>query len=284
MHCQFCHGADARGGAHRILDHQAVGYALAALVVWFVTQYLGFGWRAVFFVGVLPAVFTVWVRRSVDEPALWHRAKREAPVPLSTALGGKMLGVTAAVTLMNACCLFAWWGFNSWIPAYLSMPAANGGAGFSVSLMAGLVFVNQIGMWFGYVTFGFVSDAVGRKRTYITYLVLAALAVWAYTSTTSVPVLLVLGPITAFLATGYFSGFGAVTAELYPTSVRATAQGFTYNVGRVVSAAAPWMVGGFAKTHGFPAAISLAAVSFLIAAACWQFIPETKGRTITSTS
>mgnify|MGYP003350577381 FL=1 len=162
------------------------------------------------------------------------------------------------------------------------MSTDAGGAGFSVSLMAGLVFVNQIGMWFGYVTFGFVSDAVGRKRTYITYLVLAALAVWAYTSTRNVGVLLVLGPITAFLATGYFSGFGAVTAELYPTSVRATAQGFTYNVGRIVSAAAPWMVGGFAKTHGFPAAISLAAVSFLIAAACWAFIPETKGRTITS--
>lgn len=260
----------------------AVGYALAALVVWFVTQYLGLGWRAVFFVGVLPAVFTVWVRTSVDEPALWHRAKREAPVRLSSALGGPMLGVTAAVTLMNACCLFAWWGFNSWIPAYLSMSTASGGAGFSVSLMAGLVFVNQIGMWFGYVTFGFVSDAVGRKRTYVTYLVLAALAVWAYTSTRNVPLLLVLGPVTAFLATGYFSGFGAVTAELYPTAVRATAQGFTYNVGRVVSAAAPWMVGGFAKTHGFPAAISLAAVSFLIAAACWAFIPETKGRTITS--
>lgn len=260
----------------------AVGYALAAFVVWLVTEQLGFGWRAVFFVGVLPAVFTVWVRHSVEEPAEWHRARRETPVPLSAAVAGPMLGITTAVTLMNACCLFAWWGFNSWIPAYLSMPVASGGAGFSVSLMAGLVFVNQIGMWFGYVTFGFVSDAVGRKRTYIVYLVLAALAVWAYTSTRHVPLLLVLGPVTAFLATGYFSGFGAVTAELYPTSVRATAQGFTYNVGRIVSAAAPWMVGGFAKTHGFPAAISLAAVSFLVAAVCWAFIPETKGRTIIS--
>jgi hypothetical protein len=64
--------------------------------------------------------------------------------------------------------------------------------------------------------------------------------------------------------------------------VRATAQGFTYNFGRIASAAAPWLVGGFAKTHGFPAAITIAALAYLLAAACWAFIPETRGRTITS--
>ena len=260
----------------------AIGYALAAAVVYGVHQ-LGFGWREVFFVGVLPALYTLWVRRSVEEPVLWQKARAAArPSSLRDAVAGPMLAITAAVTLMNAFCLFAWWGFNSWIPAYLSTPSAAGGAGFSANQMAGLVFVNQIGMWFGYVTFGFISDAVGRKRTYVTYLVLAALFVWAYTSTTNGWTLLVLGPITAFVATGFFSGFGAVTAELYPTSVRATAQGFTYNLGRIASAAAPWLVGGFAKTHGFPAAISLAAVSYLLAAMCWTLIPETKGRTITS--
>ena len=94
--------------------------------------------------------------------------------------------------------------------------------------------------------------------------------------------LLLLGPVMAFFSTGFFSGFGAVTAELYPTNVRATAQGFTYNFGRVASAAAPWLVGGYAKTHGFPAAITIAALAYVLAAACWAFIPETRGRTITS--
>ena len=73
-----------------------------------------------------------------------------------------------------------------------------------------------------------------------------------------------------------------MTAELYPTAVRATAQGLTYNLGRIASAAAPWLVGGYAKTHGFPAAITIAAMAYLLAALCWSFIPETRGRTITS--
>jgi len=263
----------------------AVGYALAAAVVYLVQTVFGFDWRVVFFVGVLPAIFTLWIRSSVDEPALWTRARAGAGEPragIRQAVAGPMLRITIFVTLMNAFCLFAWWAFNSWIPAYLSLPLSSGGAGFTSGAMNGLVFVNQIGMWFGYVTFGFISDATGRKRAYVTYLILASLFVWAYTSTTNGWLLILLGPITAFFATGFFSGFGAVTAELYPTAVRATAQGFTYNFGRIASAAAPWLVGGFAKTHGFPAAITIAALAYLLAAACWAFIPETRGRTITS--
>jgi MFS family permease len=225
----------------------------------------------------------LWIRSRVEEPQIWKRARSEdSRVAIRAAVAGPMLRITIFVTLMNAFCLFAWWGFNSWIPAYLSMPASSGGAGFTAGAMNGLVFLNQIGMWFGYVTFGFISDATGRKRAYIAYLILASLLVWAYTSTTNGWMLIVLGPITSFFATGFFSGFGAVTAELYSTNVRATAQGFTYNLGRVASAAAPRLVGGFAKTHGFPAAITIAALAYLLAAACWAFIPETKGRTITS--
>ena len=261
----------------------AVGYAMAALVNYLVQDVAGLNWRYVFFVGVLPALATLWIRRSVEEPELWKRAQAEPQkITARAAMGGSMLRVTAAVTAMNACCLFAYWGFNSWIPTYLSSAESAGGMGFSNKLMSGLVFVNQIGMWFGYITFGFISDATGRKRAYVVYLLLAAVLVWVYTSTRNPWLLLILGPITAFFATGYFSGFGAVTAELYPTAVRATAQGFTYNLGRIVSAAAPWLVGDFAKSHGFPAALSLAATAFLFAAACWIFIPETKGRTITS--
>ncbi len=261
----------------------AVGYAMAALVNFLVQDVAGLNWRYVFFVGVLPAFATLWVRKSVEEPALWKRAQAEPKkITAREAMGGKMLRVTVALTAMNACCLFAYWGFNSWIPTYLSSPSSQGGMGFTNRAMSGLVFVNQIGMWFGYITFGFISDATGRKRAYVVYLLLAAVLVWAYTSTRNPWMLLVLGPLTAFFATGYFSGFGAVTAELYPTAVRATAQGFTYNLGRIVSAAAPWLVGDFAKANGYPAALQLAATAFLFAAACWLWIPETKGRTITS--
>jgi MFS family permease len=146
--------------------------------------------------------------------------------------------------------------------------------------MSGLIIAMQVGMWFGYVTFGYISDLVGRKRTYVIYVLSAAVLILAYTATRQPIVLLALGPFVAFFGTGYFSGFGAVTAEIYPTSIRATAQGFTYNIGRVASAVAPFVVGSIAETRGFRAALSLAAVAFVLAGVSWVWIPETRGRTL----
>lgn len=255
----------------------AVGYGLAALVNYLVQDVAGFGWRGVFFAGVAPALFAFWVRRRVDEPKVWRAARAQASkVSVMRALAAPGIGVTVAVTLMNACTMFAWWGFNLWVPSYLQSP----GVGLSSASMNGFIIAMQGGMWLGYVTFGFISDWLGRKRTYIGYLVLAAVFVFAYASTSNPVILLALGPVTAFFATGYFSGFGAVTAELYPTEARATAQGFTYNIGRVASAAAPWIVGGLTETHGFPAALSLTAAGYALAAMFWFFIPETAGREI----
>jgi predicted MFS family arabinose efflux permease len=239
------------------------------------------GWRAVFFVGVLPALLTVWVRRRVEEPALWRARQATESARrgrLTDVFRGGRGRLTVAVTLMNACTMFAWWGFNQWIPAYLSLPAAEGGIGLTTRSMSGFIIAMQVGMWFGYVTFGFISDRAGRKRAYVAYLLTAAVLMLSYTVTRHPPALLLLGPVVAFFATGYFTGFGAVTAEIYPTDIRATAQGFTYNIGRIGSAVAPWAVGHLADTHGFGAAFSLSAVAFVCAAVMWIWIPETKGR------
>ena len=182
---------------------------------------------------------------------------------------------------MNTCTLFAWWGFYLWLPSFLAQPPARGGLGLELLSSSTLILVMQVGMWFGYVTFGFVSDRVGRKRAYITYLLAAAALLFVYVSLRAPLALLILGPFVAFFATGHFSGFGAVTAEIYPTSIRATAQGFTYNIGRIISAAAPFLVGSLAQTHGFGTALSVSSVAFLLAAATWIWIPETKGRALT---
>jgi MFS family permease len=272
--------AEHRGKALGFMQSAwAVGYGGAALVT-AVVMPLG-GWRAVFFVGILPALFTLWVRRNVEEPAIW-RESRHAPAASRAGAGEifrrPLLPLTVAITLMNAFTMFAWWGFNLWLPGYLSLPAAQGGVGLTTTMMSAFVFVMQVGMWFGYVTFGFVSDRVGRRKTYVIYLVAAAVLLFAYASIRVPVVLLALGPFVAFFGTGYFSGFGAVTAEIYPTSIRATAQGFTYNIGRVVSAAAPWTVGSLAQSHGFAVALSISSVAFLLAALTWVWIPETKGR------
>jgi MFS family permease len=260
----------------------AIGYGAAALVNWLVLP--RYGWRAVFFVGILPALFTLWIRRHVREPALWQQTRADA-VPggqlLGQALRGPMLSLTIALTLMNAATMFAWWGLNLWIPSYLSLPVSDGGVGLSTNSMSGFVAYMQVGMWFGYVTFGFVSDRLGRRPTYVAYLVAASVLVFLYGRVTTPMALLLLGPFVAFFGTGYFSGFGAVTAELYPTAIRATAQGFTYNIGRLASAAAPFVVGTMAQQRGFGAAFSMTAAAFLVAAILWLFIPETKGRQLT---
>ena len=179
---------------------------------------------------------------------------------------------------MNAATMFAWWGLNLWIPAYLSLPPDQGGVGLTTTTMSLFVVAMQVGMWFGYVTFGFVSDRFGRKPTYVFYLLSAAALVFIYSVVRTPTALLLLGPFVAFFGTGYFSGFGAITAEVYPTAIRATAQGFTYNIGRLASAVSPFVVGSLAQSRGFGTAFEVTAAAFLVAAAFWMLIPETRGR------
>jgi hypothetical protein len=93
--------------------------------------------------------------------------------------------------------------------------------------------------------------------------------------------LLVLGPFVAFFGTGYFSGFGAVASEIFPTTIRATALGVTYNSGRLLSAVAPFVVGTMAQNRGFGPAFMLTSFAFLVAALLWIGIPETRGRKMT---
>jgi MFS family permease len=252
----------------------AIGYGLAAIVVALVLP--NFGWRAVFFVGIVPALFTLWIRRSVKEPEMWLKAGRTR----GASEGDKKFPLRLAIflTAMNAATMFSWWGLNLWVPSYLSSPTTKGGVGLSTTTMTMFVVAMQVGMWLGYVSFGFIADKFGRRPTYITYLLSAAFLVWYYGFAREPWILLVLGPLVAFFGTGYFSGFGAVAAEIFPTSIRATALGVTYNSGRLLSAIAPFMVGSMVDSRGFGAAFTMTSIFFIIAAALWLGIPETKGR------
>jgi MFS family permease len=258
----------------------AIGYGLAAIVVAIVLP--RFGWRAVFFTGIIPAIFTLWIRRRVKEPEMWRRARAAdvASTAGATRASDRKFPMRIALflTAMNAATMFAWWGLNLWVPSYLSLEPTRGGIGLSTETMAAFVVAMQVGMWFGYVSFGFIADAFGRRSTYIAYLLIAALLVWYYGFAREPWVLLVLGPFVAFFGTGYFSGFGAVASEIFPTSIRATALGVTYNSGRLLSAIAPYVVGTTVQNRGFGAAFTYTSVAFIIAAALWLGIPETKGR------
>lgn len=287
--------AKSRGRALAFMQSAwAIGFAAAATVVGFVLP--AYGWRAVFFIGILPAFFTLWVRRSVEEPDAWkalHQARLDAQRTGADKLPnaprahsvldifrGAMFKRTAAVTFMNACTLFGWWGMNGWIPAYLSLPTTQGGIGLSTATMSKLVVFMQLGMWLGYVSFGYITDVLSRKKVYVVYLLGASLLLPLYGSLSNPLLLLLLGPFVAFFGTGFFSGFGALTAEMYPTQIRASAQGFTYNIGRIASATAPFTVGSLATSRGFQTAFAVAGAAYLLAAITWSVIPNTQGKAL----
>jgi MFS family permease len=257
----------------------AIGYGLAALVNLVVMPI--WGWRGVFFVGVVPALLTVWIQRRVEEPQIWRDSASADRGRIGMLFAPGFAKTTTFLTLMNACTLFAWWGLNSWVPGYLRLPPSRGGIGLSSSTMSMFVIAMQIGMWFGYVSFGFFADAIGRKRTYVAYVLAASVLLPLYGFLRQPVVLLLLGPFVAFFGTGYYSGFGAVIAELYPTSVRATAAGVCYNTGRLASAVAPYTVASVAERSGFAAAFGVAGAAFLMAALMWAWIPETRNADLT---
>ena len=256
----------------------AVGYGAAAIVAAIVLP--RYGWRAMFFIGVLPALTVFWVHSRVQEPSIWTDARAQARVSLGVIFAPAYRRVTSAVIVLSFCTLYAYWAFNFWVPAYLGLPVDQGGVGLSTGIVAALLVAMNVGGWFGYVLYGYVSDRFGRRRSFVVYLVVAAALVFAYGRARSELALLLLGPVVAFFSTGYFSGFGALIAELYPTSVRAAATGFTFNIGRVGSALAPLLIASLAESRGFSVAFATTSTALLLGALTWFWIPETRGRAL----
>ena len=279
--------AEHRGKAIGIMQSGwALGYILAALVSAAVLP--RFGWRALFLVGVLPALLTIWIRRRVPEPAVWNVAQTSS-VQLSQFFKEKLNAIfqpallrrTLIATLLTSFVLFAYWGLFTWLPGFLSKPLLQGGAGMSIVKTSGWIIPMQIGAFCGYLSFGFISDRFGRKPTFIFYLITAAILVPIYgQKARSDSVLLLLGPFIGFFGSGYFSLFGAMLAELFPTSIRATGQGFAYNAGRAFSALAPFTIGQLADLYGIGSALALTSAFFLIGAMMILLLPETRGVTL----
>jgi len=270
----------------------AIGYALAALVTGIVLHYAD--WRTAFFVGILPALVVLWIRRGVPESQMWqerHQNGRTIASPVSEKLERGMhpgfirifqkpyLKPTVALLLMNFFGMFAWWGLFTWIPPYLSLPIEQGGRGFGVMGTTGLlVFLNLVGMFPGYASFGWVADYLGRRKSFILYTLIAALLVPIYALARDPQVLLVLGAVLAFFGTGFFSGSGIIASEVFPTHVRARALGFTYNGARTMSSIAPFVIGRVGQAKGLSWAFFICGASFLLACLVATQLPETRGK------
>jgi len=271
----------------------ALGFAAAALVAGPVAKY--FGWRAVFFVGILPALITLWIQRSVPESEMWRDREQQQRAENSDAAGRDVTGYvstkfsvifrvpyrkqTLALLLFNFLGMFAWWGLFTWLPPYLSLPVEQGGRGFGVMGMTTLMVVlNLCGMFPGYASFGWVADHLGRRKAFLVYSLVAAVLIPLYAAARSQGLLLVLGTLVAFFGTGIFSGSGIMGSEIFPTAVRARALGFTYNGARTLSSVAPFVIGRVGQTKGLSWAFYLCAVGYLLAALMTTQLPETKGK------
>ena len=292
----------------------AIGFALAAFVSGIVLRYAN--WRAVFFVGILPAIVTLWIRNRVPESEMWIKHKQtpkpqraqssqrnlgegdtesslrpQRPVRLKVfesgddsffrIFEGRYLKSTFALLFLNFFGLFGWWGLFSWIPPYLSLPVEQGGRGFGVmGTTTLLVVLNLFGMFPGYISFGWVADHLGRRRAFMLYTFMAAVLVPVYAIARSQGALLVLGMIVAFFGTGFFSGSGIIGSEIFPTRLRARALGFTYNGARTLSSVAPYVIGRVGQARGLGWAFYLCGAGFLMACFMAMLLPETKGRSL----
>ncbi|HET9596212.1 MAG TPA: MFS transporter [Anaeromyxobacteraceae bacterium] len=259
----------------------AIGYILAAIAAAVVLP--AWGWRAMFFLGILPALFTLWIRTKVDEPQIWveararHVKQQKSEFGFFQIFGPGLLRFTLLSTLISTFVMFAYWGLFTWMPGFLALPVEKGGAGLGIAKAPVWIIPMMIGAFFGYVTFGFIADKLGRRPTFAGYLLASAVLVWVFGNTRNATLLLALGPLVGFFGSGYFSAFGAFISELFPTRARGSAVGFCYNAGRMVSAVAPTVI-GFASTQlGLGGALGFLAIAFVGGAISIYLIPETKG-------
>lgn len=259
----------------------AIGYIAAAVAGLVLLP--RFGWRVMFFVGVAPALFTLWIRRQVDEPEIWIAARRRGTTGRALGesfrrlFGRDLVRYTLLCTLTSACVMFAYWGLFTWLPGFLSQPVAQGGAGLGTRGLVWLIPVN-LGALVGYVTFGFIADRIGRRPTFAAYLVISAVLVWIFGTSHDETTIKLLGPLIGFFGSGYFSVFGAFIAELFPTRARGAAVGFCYNAGRALSALAPTAVGALSTRYGIGGALAFLAIAFVAGALSIYLLPETRGR------
>ncbi|NEA62923.1 MFS transporter [Streptomyces sp. SID12488] len=263
----------------------AVGWGLAVVVYTVVFSFLDddLAWRVMFWTGALPALLVIWVRRSVQDAPRAVAEREKNPKKGSFAAIFKpgtpeapgLLRITVFAGLLSTGVQGGYYTLATWVPTYLKTERGLSVVGTG-SYLAFLI----SGAFIGYLTGGYLTDRIGRKRNIWLFAVLSALCILAYAN---IPdgantLLLVLGFPLGFCMSAIFSGFGSYLSELYPTAVRGTGQGFTYNTGRAVGAVFPTTVGFLADSWGVGGALVFGAIGYGIAALALLGLPETRGK------
>ncbi|WP_222842872.1 MFS transporter [Bowdeniella nasicola] len=260
----------------------AIGWQVGVLAATFVSAAVVFhwGWRVLFFIGVLPALVAVFVRHTVEEPEAFEQRKAagigkslKERFPLHELVKDvrttkTSLGITILTSVQN----FGYYGLMIWLPTFLSQTH-----GLSIQKSAVWTGVTVLGMMIGIMAFGYLADYFGRKPALIAFQLGAVISVIVYAQLSTELALLIGGFFLGMFVNGMMGGYGAVTAESYPTHSRATAQNVLFNIGRGVGGFAPLIVGSLAAAYSFQLAVGLLAIIYVIDILATVFlIPETR--------
>ena len=245
----------------------------------------GLSWRGLLMLGALPAALAAPLAYfCIQESALWLKDVHEAAVPrvpYREILSGVLLRYTVLGTLVMFIGAFGAWAVNPWIPTYLIT------LGIPTEKVPMLTLLIMVGAFIGYAVHGFISDRLGRKITFqIFFLGMAgALASFGFIPSQPwfvrgtgflIPIVLMGGAVAFFL--GYYSGYGTLLAELFPTRVRSRGMGFCYSVGGIGAALGPAATGYLSSFFGTGTAFMILSIIFLFGAMLISLFPETMGK------
>jgi len=260
----------------------AIGWGITAIcyTVLFSVLPATVAWRILFWIGILPALLVFYIRRRVPEPEVFRRTlDRESSLGEGShfleIFSPSLLPTTLLTALLAIGVQGGYYAITTWLPTYLKTSRK-----LSVLNTGGYLFVVIVGSFVGYLVSAWLTDRLGRKRTLVLYAVCSLLAIAGYTYLPiSNSVMLVLGFPLGFFASGAFSPIGAFFTELFPSRVRGSGQGFSYNVGRGIGALFPTLVGILSARMDLGHAISMFAVlAYLTMVVATLLLPETRGR------
>ena len=245
----------------------------------------GLSWRGLLMLGALPATLAAPLAYfCIKESSLWLKDvyKTSAQrVPYREILSGGLLRYTVLGTLVMFIGAFGAWAVNPWIPTYL----AN--LGIPAEKVPLLTLLIMVGAFIGYTVHGFISDRLGRKITFQLFFLGMAVALgsfgfipsqtWFVRGAASLIPIVLMGVAVAFFL-GYYSGYGTLLAELFPTRVRSRGMGFCYSVGGIGMALGPAATGYLSSLFGTGRAFMIVSIVFLIGSILIRLFPETMGK------
>lgn len=260
----------------------AVGWGVSAIAFWAVYALVdqAYAWRVLFWLGALPALFILYIRRNISEPAVYRETQAELARTGQSSnflliFKPGVLRVTIFASLLATGMQGAYYAVTTWLPTYLKLERH-----LSVLGTSGYLMVLIVGSFCGYLTSAWLSDRLGRRRCFMLFAVCAGVLVICYTR---LPItdaaMMLLGFPLGFFLSGIFSGMGAYLSELYPSHIRGSGQGFCYNFGRAVGSVFPAMIGAMSATIPLGVSIGyLAAGAYLLVIVACLALPETQGR------